>query len=255
MYQSIKRSFLMLLLFTAVVLFFYSGFLIGKDLLDSMERESSHEYDYEALQMQITIAPFDRLEPPKYDAQALRQENQDFQGWLQIPDMDISLPVVQGTDNSYYLKHSFSKTYSSFGCLYLEHDTQDTDRNLVIHGHNMGMNREEMFSTLVKYQDQSFAEEHKTIFYSDPEKSGKERYTLFAVLNLDIQNEDGFQYRQQTFSDEESFHEYVDYLKKNSIYTSDYVPTGETIILSTCNRPFGDSNRLLICAGREAISE
>ena len=252
MYQAIKQSFFLLILFAAIVLFCCSGYIIGKDLLDSMSADSSHEYDYEALQMQITVAPFDRLEPPKYDAHALRQENPDFQGWLQIPDMAISLPVVQGTDNGYYLKHSFSRARSSFGCLFLEYDTQDTDRNLVIHGHNMGINREEMFSTLVNYQDQSFADAHKTIFYSDPDKPGKERYTLFAVLNLDIQNEDGFQYRQQTFSDDNAFQEYVAYLKKHSIYTSDYVPTGETIILSTCNRPFGDSNRLLICAGRDA---
>ena len=44
---------------------------------------------------------------------------------------------------------------------------------------------------------------------------------------------------------------YVAYLKKNSIYESEYVPTGETIILSTRNRSFGESNRLLICAGRD----
>ncbi len=251
MYKAIKQSFLMVLLYTAVVIFLYSGFIIGKDMLVSMKKDAQDTYDYEALQMKITIAPFDQLKPPSYDAEALRRQNPDFKGWLQIPDMEISLPVVQGANNAYYLKHSFSKSYSSYGCLFLEHDTTDTDRNLVIHGHNMGMNREEMFSTLVNYQDQEFADVHKTIFYSDPDKPGKERYTLFAVLNLDIQNEDGFQYRQQAFTDEESFHEYVAYLKKNSIYESEYVPTGETIILSTCNRSFGESNRLLICAGRD----
>lgn len=208
-------------------------------------------YDYEDMQLQIKVEPFDTLKPPEFDAQALRKENSDFLAWLQIPDTEISFPVVQGTDNAYYLKHSFAKNYSSFGCLFLDYRTKPDDRSLVIHGHNMGLNRTEMFSSLVNYQDQNYAEEHKTIFYCNPERAGEERYTVFAVLNLDIYNADQFNYRQQQFENDAAFHEFVSYLKDHSIFASDYEPTGELIILSTCNRAYGESNRLLICAGRD----
>lgn len=213
--------------------------------------DASAEYDYTDMQMQITIAPFDKLEPPKFDEEALKAENSDFRAWLQIPDTEISLPVVQGTDNSYYLKHSFSKKYSSFGCLFLDHRTTHEDRNLVVHGHNMGLNRTEMFSSLVNYQNPEYAANHETIFYCDPNQVGEERYQVFAVLNLDIYNQDNFNYRKQQFQDDAAFQEFVSYLKEHSIYDGDYVPNGEIIILSTCNRAYGENNRLLICAGRD----
>lgn len=207
------------------------------------------EYDYEDVQLKITVASGPR--PPVFDAEELRSINSDFRAWLQIPETDISYPVVQGTDNSFYLKHSFSKEYSSFGCLFLDYRTTAADRSLVIHGHNMGLNRDEMFSSLVDFQDQAFAEEHTTIFYSDPEKPGEERYTLFAVLNQDIRDNSIFNYRQQQFVDDEEFQAFVSFLQERSIYSGNYTPTGDIIILSTCNNAYGENNRLLICAGRE----
>lgn len=218
---------------------------------DHSAQKAEEPYDYADMQMDITIAPFDPLKPPVFDAQALYAENSDFRAWLQIPDTSISFPVVQGADNSFYLKHAFSKEYSAYGCLFLDYRTEPSDRNLVVHGHNMGLNRTEMFSTLVHYQDQEYAEEHDTIFYCDPEKEGEERYKVFAVLNLDIYNGDQFNYRQQAFEDDTTFNGFVSYLKDHSIYESAYVPNGEIIILSTCNRAYGDNNRLLICAGRD----
>ena len=70
-------------------------------------------------------------------------------------------------------------------------------------------------------------------------------------MNLNIYNADGFEYRRKQFEHEEAFQVYVEYLLSHSIYQSDYKPTGELLILSTCNRAYGNDNRLLICAGRE----
>ena len=237
-----------MLAFTLLVVII--SFVIVVTSVDKSE-PVSEAYDYADMRLQITVSPFDDLKPSEFDAQALRTKNNDFRAWLQIPDTEISFPVVQGTDNAYYLKHSFVKRYSSFGCLFLDYRTTLEDRNLVIHGHNMGLNRTEMFSTLVNYQNQTYAEEHETIFYCDPDRAGEERYTVFAVLNLDIYNADQFNYRQQQFESDAAFQMFVSYLKDHSIFASEYEPTGELIILSTCNRAYGESNRLLICAGRD----
>ena len=53
------------------------------------------------------------------DFEALQQINVDIVPWLQNPGV-LDYPVVQGTDNSYYLHHTYRKEYnidgSFFGC-------------------------------------------------------------------------------------------------------------------------------------------
>lgn len=43
------------------------------------------------------------------DFEALKKINPDIVGWIRFENMDISYPVVHGTDNEYYLTHTFDK--------------------------------------------------------------------------------------------------------------------------------------------------
>ena len=43
--------------------------------------------------------------PLELDMALLNELNSDFRGWLYFPLLEISYPVVQGEDNSFYLKH------------------------------------------------------------------------------------------------------------------------------------------------------
>ena len=44
------------------------------------------------------------------DFEALKKINSEIIAWIRIPDTKIDYPVVQGTDNEFYLKHTFKKT-------------------------------------------------------------------------------------------------------------------------------------------------
>lgn len=187
--------------------------------------------------------------PPSIDADKLRAQNEDFLGWLYIPETYISFPVVKATDNAFYLTHGFNGYESAYGCPFVDTRTSPESGNMVIHGHNMGNNRTEMFSPLLQYQSQVYAELHETAQLTMPGlNEGREEYRLFAVLNFDINSD--FDYIRSDFLSDEDRADYISYLQDHSIFSTDFTPENETFILSTCNRTYGADNRLLICFGR-----
>ena len=43
--------------------------------------------------------------------QELKKENNDIVAWLEIPNTKINYPVLQTTDNEYYMTHTYKKEY------------------------------------------------------------------------------------------------------------------------------------------------
>lgn len=241
-----KLALLYALLLVVVLTGVYAAF----QCLPQEVEEPEEPYEFETLDPFVeTPATPDSTEEditPQYDFDGLLAENDDFVGWLSIADTPVSFPVVLGDDNDFYLKHGFSKGYSAYGCPFLDTRTPLDGDNLVIHGHNMGYNREEIFSTLVYLQEEEYASAHKTIHFARPDREGEE-YELFAVANVDV-NDESMNYIRSTFETEEERTEFLSSLQKISLYPSDEIPEGQILILSTCNRVYGENNRLLIVA-------
>lgn len=184
-----------------------------------------------------------------YDPEAMFAINKDFQGWLYIPDTPISLPVVQAPNNDYYLNVSFTGKWSAFGCLFFDPDTPAGSDNRVIHGHNMGRNRDEMFAPLVDYLDPQFAASHSSFSFTEP-YSADDKYEVFSILQFDIRNLSEFDYTKASFETDQERSEFIEYLRSRSSYATDFIPEGDILILSTCYGPAGTTNRLLICGGK-----
>lgn len=232
--------------------------------------ENSAGYDYDVIQEMVTLPEFhspsaDKSFPdpspepsetptestrvPSYDVEEMMSLNSDFKGWLWIPDTAVNYPVVQADSNDKYLRRSFLGEYCRYGSLFFDETSAPGSRNRVIHGHNMGDGRTEMFSTLIDYQNQKWAEARLFAYFIEPDNMEDSQYQLFAVLNFDIKDIDEFNYFQTDFETEEAFHEFVDYLKRNSLFKTDFYPEEDILILSTCNVAYGQDNRLLICYG------
>lgn len=104
------------------------------------------------------------------DFDELKAINSEVVGWLYLPDTVINYPVVQGKDNSYYLKHLYDGTYNVNGCLFMDckNNMDFTDDNILIYGHHM--NSGKMFASLVKYKTQNYYEAHPIAYLITPEK-------------------------------------------------------------------------------------
>ncbi len=60
----------------------------------------------------------------KIDFEGLQAVNPDVIAWIDIPGLSISYPVVQGTDNAYYLHHLFTGEYNSSGSIFADWHNQ-----------------------------------------------------------------------------------------------------------------------------------
>jgi hypothetical protein len=83
-------------------------------------------------------------------------------GWILIPDSPISYPMVQGNNNSYYLKRTWRGNSSVVGAIFLDAQCDDdfSDFNTIIYGHRM--NNGSMFAGLAKYKNYSYYKSRKT---------------------------------------------------------------------------------------------
>lgn len=72
------------------------------------------------------------------DFDKLYEINSDTRGWIKIDSLGISYPIMQYTDNEYYLKKNTYKEDSISGSIFLDYRNNGfDDRHTIIYGHNM----------------------------------------------------------------------------------------------------------------------
>ena len=63
----------------------------------------------------------------------LYRQNEDMVGWIKVEDTNINYPVVQSVNEpNFYLKHKFDKTYSAYGCPYVQENCDVQKYRLVV---------------------------------------------------------------------------------------------------------------------------
>ena len=169
----------------------------------------------------------------------LQKENSDIIGWLEIPNSNISYPVLQGEDNNYYVNHNYKKEYSKNGSLFLDkdYDWSLPSTNLLIHGHNnRGTN--EMFCGLMDYKKEEYYKTHPRIRFTTNQEDVE--YEIISVfLSRVYYKSETNVFRYYYFinaQNEQEFNEYVQNSKKASLYDIEATATygDQLMTLSTC---------------------
>ena len=174
-------------------------------------------------------------------------------GWLEIKDTKINFPVVQGTDNKFYLKHTYLKENSKDGAIFLDKDYNWLlpSSNLLIYGHNNKNGN--MFQDLLKYKDESYYKEHPTIRFTTAEADLT--FEIIAVFKSRVYYQDEMNvFKYYNFINAETIEDYNYYInesKKASLYdTGKTAEFGEQLLtLSTCE--YSQENGRFVIVAKE----
>lgn len=169
----------------------------------------------------------------KLDFNNLSSINKSTVGWITVPNTSVNYPVVQHSDNKFYLNHSFDKTYNKAGWIFADYRNKfdGTDKNIILYGHNRLDSS--MFATLNNTQKKYWYTnpENKYITYTTP--NGTNVYQIFSVYTIKSES----YYLTTYFQNDDSYLQFLNTLKERSIHDFN-VPLEDTtgiLTLSTCD--------------------
>ena len=169
----------------------------------------------------------------------LQGQNTDIVGWLEIENTNINYPVLQGADNNYYMTHNYKNEKSKNGSIFLDADYNwdIPSNNLLMYGHNLGNGM--MFQELLKYEKESFYQEHPVIRFTTAEEDAE--YEIISVFKSRVyykSEKNVFRYYYFINNEsEEEYNEFVKNAKNASLYPIDATASygDQLITLSTCS--------------------
>lgn len=180
----------------------------------------------------------------------LKKVNKDIIGWLEIDNTKINFPVLQGSDNEYYMTHTYNKEYSSDGSIFLDkdYDWNIPSSNLLIYGHNNKNGN--MFQDLLKYEDKNYYKEHPNIRFTTVDDDSQ--YEIISVFKSRVyykSEQNVFRYYFFINADnEEDYNYYVEESKKASLYDTEKTAIyGEQLLtLTTCEYSQEDGRFVIV---------
>ena len=233
-----KYIFILILIIISISAFTYYKFHTNKNknILNDIKIDET----------QITETKTERM----LQLEELKKQNNDIVGWLEIPNTKINYPVLQTTDNEYYMTHTYKKEYSKDGSIFLDKDYNwdVPSSNLLIYGHNNKNGN--MFQELLKYEDESYYKEHPTIKFTTVNEDCT--YEIIAVFKSRVyykSEKNVFRYYYFINAEnEEEYNNYVEESKKASLYnTGKTAEYGKQLLtLSTCEYSQEDGRFVIV---------
>ena len=174
----------------------------------------------------------------------LLTKNSDTVGWIQVKGTNINYPIVQTTDNSYYLTHAFDKTKNEAGWVFMDYrnDAVNFNQNTILYAHSRLTGS--MFGSLKNILESSWYtnKNNHIIRLSTPTEN-----TMWQVFSVYTIPKESY-YITPNFNSNEAYQEFLNTMKSRSeVEFSAEVNTNDKILtLSTCKDNFG--NRVVMHA-------
>lgn len=178
------------------------------------------------------LVTIDENDKNNVDISDIYSINSDCVGWIKIESLNIDYPLVQTTNNDFYLTNSFDKTYNKAGWIFVDYRNllDGTDRNIVIYGHNRRDGS--MFGNL-----KNILKDQKNIDKKDMKillviNNKIQEYKVFSTYSIPMEE----YYLTTYFDNDKEFQEYIDRAIKNSVinFKQNVSINDKILTLSTC---------------------
>ncbi len=231
-----KNQRIMLIIFSLIFI------ISGSILLNWFIRTGQTEKTYQELAEQAIDT---NQEETSIDFEKLKNINPEVVGWIKIDGTTINYPIMQHMDNTYYLNRNFYKKKDDSGSVFLDYKNQSnfTDKNIVIYGHNI--KRGIIFSDLEKIYQGKLKDDVSVNIYT-PEKTMKSK--VFSSYEIDPEN-----YAINTNVNENEFDQFKQTLSERTKvkFIGNPNESNQILTLSTCDRT--GKKRILVHAELEEV--
>lgn len=163
------------------------------------------------------------------DFTELSKINDEVVAWIKVPETSVNYPVVKHKDNSYYLTHSYDKSFNYAGWIYADYrnDIDDLVSNNIIYGH--GRVDGSMFGSLRDLINKDGSE--KLVYISTPYNNYI--FQVFSIYRIMNTND----YLYTGYDNNEKFLSFIDLIKNRSLVKYDDLeiePSDKILTLATC---------------------
>ncbi len=163
------------------------------------------------------------------DFTELSKINDEVVAWIKVPETSVNYPVVKHKDNSYYLTHSYDKSFNYAGWIYTDYrnDIDDLVSNNIIYGH--GRVDGSMFGSLRDLINKDGSE--KLVYISTPYNNYI--FQVFSIYRIMNTND----YLYTGYDNNEKFLSFIDLIKNRSLVKYDDLeiePSDKILTLATC---------------------
>ncbi|MEG2833186.1 MAG: class B sortase [Ruthenibacterium sp.] len=246
-----RLLWILLVILIGVTLYF------GVRLLLLLRQDRQNKTQYAQLQTEVLSQKKQASEEALYVSPVqfarLAQINSDAIAWLQCAGTPIDYPIVQGDDNSYYLKHDIHKEWSSAGCIFLDYRNQPdfSQMQSIVFGHNFYRN-DLMLTSLLNYQKQTYYDTFPTMTLYTP--TAEYTVRLFSGYAIEAAQYD----LKMDYDTPQEYEQFLREAQEKSDFVSTVVPaaTDRIFTFCTCSENGEDARYLLhgvleLTAGQE----
>lgn len=186
------------------------------------------------------------------------QANSDIRGWLRLAGTKLDYPIMQTTNDTYYLNRNEYKQSSVWGVPYMStYCTTGASTNTVIYGHSRDATGEQL-SAIKNYRDIDFYKANPVIEFDTVYGDGDYKIMALFIENTS-ESRNFFRYHQFVDQTDPAYIDnWIANVKARSYIntTVDYNYTDKFLTISTCqDTNTSNYNRLVLVARKVRADE